>query len=148
MKYMDSTGLDALIRGGPEHLSILASAVRDYGVNMLNIVQSPTPFRINRHRNGPTIFLLGDDCESALGPVAFHMPSVRRAIRASSAFTIISCAPLPEAYDEAASVAVLARQHVMIVETRIEQEIPWMSLIQKLAPGKPLLLATVNGGHA
>jgi len=36
----------------------------------------------------------------------------------------------------------------MLIETRPEQELAWVGLIQKLAPKRFIWLATIKGGHA
>lgn len=36
----------------------------------------------------------------------------------------------------------------MLIETRPEQELAWVALIEKLAPGRFIQLATVEGGQA
>ncbi len=96
----------------------------------------------------PAIIIIGDDFDRAVGPAGFHLPSIRRAIRACTAFAVISCEPLPHVYGVIAITATLTRRNVMLIETRPEQELAWLGLIQKLAPGRPITLATVEGGHA
>ncbi|MFG1346124.1 hypothetical protein V5F59_14615 [Xanthobacter autotrophicus DSM 431] len=145
---MKPEGLDVIIAGGPKHLAVLAVAARYGHVDIVNDIQSRKPFGLTRDGSIPTIFLIGDDTEKSLGPSGFHRPSLKRAIRASEAFVLISCAPLAEAYAAAAHLAVDLRQHAMIVETRLEHEADWYNLIQNLAPGRPILLATVKGGRA
>ncbi|MEP7452413.1 hypothetical protein [Phyllobacterium sp. SB3] len=142
--------LDAIIDGTletAEHIRVLALAIRHGGVTLSVIPQGRTPFRDNDKR--PTIFLIGDDTGRALGPDGFHMPSIRRAIRQCAGFSVISCAPMVEAYGPPAGAAALLGQNVMIVETRLEHEADWYNLIQRLAPNCPILLSTVKvGGHA
>ena len=38
--------------------------------------------------------MIGDDMEQAVGPTGFHLPSIRRAIRACDAFAVVSAEPL------------------------------------------------------
>lgn len=127
------------------HIKVLAAAMV-HGVYIVNAIQSKEPFR--EHEERPTIFLIGDDLGWSVGPDGFHMPSIRRAIRSLVAFSVISCAPLVEAYAMPAAMAVARRDNVMIVETLLDHEADWYNLIQKLAPNKPILLATVKGGRA
>ena len=47
-----------------------------------------------------------------------------------------------------AEMAVARGDNVMIVETLLDYEAVWYDLIQKLAPNKPILLATIKGGRA
>lgn len=141
--------LNAIIAGSvpvPAHVQVLASAMRDGGVRLAMVPQRSEPFQANNDR--PTVFVIGDDTKTALGPDGFHLPSVRRAIRSCAAFSIISCEALTEAYACPVATAVMLRENVMIIETRLEQEAAWYNLVQKLAPDRPILLATVKGGRA
>jgi hypothetical protein len=61
---------------------------------------------------------------------------------------VVSGAPEPLVYRAVATQAALFRQHVVIVETRIEHEIPWLDFIRKTAPSLQILLSTVKGGTA
>lgn len=131
---------------GGEHLRPIMEAVRDGGAGMLFVGQSADVFRIPPKR--PAIVILGDDFDRAVGPEGFHLPSIRRAIRACSAFAVVSSAPPPIVYATVAATAAVMRQNVMLVETRPEQEIAWTALIQKLAPGRMVWLATIEGRHA
>jgi hypothetical protein len=60
---------------------------------------------------------------------------------------VVAGAPDPDVY-AAVTAGAVSGLYVMIVETRPEHEIQWVSLIQKLAPGRPLILTTVRGGTA
>lgn len=130
------------------HLRPIIAAVRDCDISMMFVPQIADPFRLPRKDAKPTIFMIGDDLERAEGPDTFHMPSIRRAIRACHDFTVVSGAPLPHIYASAAYTPAIDRRHSMLVETRPEQEIAWVSLIRKLAPGRPIILLSVKGGHA
>lgn len=138
---------DAMAMAQP-HLQPIVQAIRDHGVDMLFASQDAGAFRVPAGRNRPVIFMIGDDFDQALGPGGFHLPSVRRAIRACSAFAVISSAPQADAYATMAITAAATRRNTMIVETRPEQEIPWLALIQKLAPKRFIWLGTIKGGHA
>jgi len=130
------------------HLRPVLEAVRDFRVRMLFVRQTAKPFRISRDPTRPAIVMIGDDFDRAVGPDGFHLPSVRRAIRACSAFAVVSSAPPPDAYAAIAHTAAVTRRNTMLIETRVDQEIAWVALIQKLAPGRFILLSTVKGGHA
>lgn len=130
------------------HLRPLIEAVRDHSIGMLFAPQGTEAFRIPSDPKRPAVVIIGDDFDSAMGPTGFHMPSIRRAIRACHAFAVISSEPQPAVYAEVAVTAAIARCNVMLIETRPEQEIPWLSLVQKLAPGRFIWLATVQGGRA
>lgn len=138
---------DAMERA-PAHLRTVIQTVRDHRVGLLIVAQAAQPFRLPREPDRPAIVLIGDDTDRADGPNGFHLPSVRRAIRACSAFAVISSAPQPDIYSGIAATAALTRRNVMIVETRLEQELPWLGLIQKLAPKRFIWLGTVEGGRA
>lgn len=112
---------------------------------MLFTSQGSSAFRIPAGR--PAIVLIGDDLEQSTGPAGFHLPSVRRAIRASRAFAVVSATPTIDVYAGLTSVAI-GGVNVMIVETRLEHEFAWVELIQKLAPDQPLCISTVKGGRA
>ena len=140
--------LDLAIATAEPHLRPIVQAVRDHGVDMMFAPQDAGAFRIPAGRTNPVIFMIGDDFDQALGPEGFHLPSIRRAIRACSAFAVISSAPQADAYTTMAITAAATRRNTMIVETRPEQEIPWLALIQKLAPKRFIWLGTVQGGHA
>jgi len=129
------------------HVRPILEAVRDHRCGMLFVEQSADPFRIPRDPARTAIVMIGDDFDRAVGPSGFHLPSIRRAIRACSAFAVVSCEPLQHVYLAITFIAVGTRKNVMLVETRPEQEISWVQLIQKLAPGLPLLWATVEGAR-
>lgn len=140
--------LDVAIAHTQPHLVPILTAVRDCGLAMMFVPQGAEAFRIPRGADRPTLTIIGDDFDAAHGPEGFHLPSVRRAIRSSLVFTVVSSAPSVEVYAAAAMAAVLGRLNALLVETRPEQELAWVGLIQKLAPGRPVLLSTVKAGHA
>ncbi|MCC6829559.1 MAG: hypothetical protein IT550_15160 [Novosphingobium sp.] len=139
--------LTRALEGLPDHLRPIVLAMRDYGIGFMFVPQVADAFRLPRDKR-TTITVLGDDFDQAVGPEGFHMPSVRRAIRSSHAFAVVSSAPPPDVYSAMATTAAATRANVLLVETRPEQEIQWVNLIQKLAPGRFVWLATVEGGHA
>jgi hypothetical protein len=94
------------------------------------------------------VILIGDDTDMSLGPDGFHAPSVARAIRSAGSVAVIACAPVPAAYVGPVKRAVTTRRNAVVIETRPEHEIPWIKLVQRLAPEAPLLVAMVEGGHA
>lgn len=138
---------DAMANAAP-HLRPIVQAVRDHGVDMMFVPQGRGAFRIPAGRKQPVIFMIGDDFDCARGPDGFHLPSIRRSIRSARCFAVISSAPQLDAYSAMAVASAGTRGNTMIIETRPEQEIPWLALIQKLAPGRFIWLATVAGGHA
>lgn len=139
--------LNAAIDAAEPHLRPVLVAVRDYRVGVLFIAQGSGPFSIPAAPARPAAVLIGDDFERSMGPGGFDMPSIERAMRVCAAFTVVTCAPTPEIYTAAMTGAV-AGHNIMLIETRLQHEAAWVALIQRLAPGKPLLLATVKGGVA
>jgi hypothetical protein len=123
------------------------AAVRDCGIGMLFIGQHAGPFRIPRDDKRPGVTILGDDFDQSLGPDGFHHASVRRAIRECSGFAVLGGEATADIY-AAVTAGAVAGGRMLIVETRPFHEIPWLELIQKLAPGRPIIWATVKGGHA
>lgn len=140
--------LNVVMDNLPPHLRSLLVAVRDHRVAFMFIPQNFDTFRIPARADRPSIVLIGDDMEAAHGPDGFHMPSLRRIIRGCSAFAVISSAPPADLYAAMASTTAMRRASTLLIETRLEQEIAWVGLIQKLAPGRPVVLATVTGGNA
>jgi len=140
--------LDRKMHEAEPHLIPLLEAVRDHAVDLMFVSQSDEAFRLPKNRGRPAITIIGDDLYEALGPEGFHMPSLRRVIRASQSFAVVSCAALEPVYDAMAFAASAARTNVLVVETRPEFEIQWVELVRKLVPGKPLTIATVEGGRA
>lgn len=140
--------LNRAIEHTEPHLRPVLGAVRDLGLAVMFVPQATEPFRIPRGGDRPTLTIVGDDFDWALGPGAFHMPSLRRIIRAGKAFAIVSSAPVVEVYGTTAVTAAVTGVNAVLIETRPEMEIPWLALVQKLAPGRPVWLSTVEGGHA
>lgn len=140
--------LDRAMQHVAPHLRSLLVAVRDHGLGFMFVPQAADPFRIPKRSSRPAIVLIGDDFDVARGPDAFHMPSIRRIIRSCDSFAVVSSEPAVELYATMAAAASLTRRSSMIIETRPEQEIQWVHLIRKLAPGRPICLATVKGGNA
>lgn len=139
--------IDAAIAAAPPHLRPVLVAVRDYRVAMLFIPQGTEAFAIPAKSARASVVLVGDDMEQSVGPGGFHLPSVRRVIRACSAFVVISSEPTAAIYAAGTAPAV-GGMNVMIIETRIAHEFQWVALIQKLRPGRPLIISTVKGGNA
>jgi hypothetical protein len=129
------------IEHGPEHFRPIMEAARDHGVGVCVVPQGAE--RFNPPRKCPNIVVVGDDMYEARGPDAFHRKSLVRFIKRASGAVIVSCAPLTAAYAAAATNAALFRQDI-IVETRLEFEPAWKTLIETHHPGIALLLCTVE----
>ncbi len=140
--------LTTALAAAPEHLRPIILAVRDHRVGMLFVSQHAGSFAIpSKPKRRAAVVILGDDMDQSLGPDGFHLPSVRRVIRACRAFAVISSEAPADVYAAMGGIAVSGR-NVLIVETRLGHEFQWVGLIQKLAPGRPLIIATVKGGTA
>lgn len=129
------------------HLRPIIEAIRDHDVGFMFVGQSRAPFRLPLGGKRTAITIIGDDFDEAFGPEGFHMPSVRRMIRASHSFAVVACEPLEPIYDSIAFAASTTRRHALLIETRPEQEHAWVELVRKLAPGRPLLVGAVSGGN-
>jgi len=140
--------LTAAMEKSPEYLHPILGAVRDHGAAMLFVSQGTQAFRIPDQPKKPTIILVGDDFDRAHGPGGFHLPSIRRAIRACSSFAVVASAAQPAVYATVTVGVAALRQNAMLIETRPEQELAWVALIQKLAPRRFIQFATIEGGHA
>ena len=144
--------LDALIASGvpkAPHLLPLFRAARDDGVGLMVVEQSGEPFLdVLAAAKGPVVALIADDTDRAVGPGYFHQPSLRRLIAGIGGAAVISSAPPVEAYAAMACAAAMLRVNMAIVETRIEQEIPWITAIHGIRPPLPMIVATVHGGRA
>lgn len=139
--------LDAALEAAEPHLRPVLLAVRDHRVGMLFVPQGSGSFSIPAKPARPAVILIGDDVEQSTGPGGFHMPSIRRAIRTCSSFTVVTSVPTAEIY-AAGTAGAVAGRNVMLIETRLAHEFQWMALIQKLAPRRPILLSTVKGESA
>ena len=129
------------------HLKPICKAVADYGCRFAVVAQRSGRFRFPASE-GPMITLIADDLDAALGPDGFHRKSLRRLIREAGCAVIVSSGPEERVYQTAAATAVVMRQPVVLIETRIEQELPWLDFVQKTKPGLPTLVSTVKSGRA
>jgi hypothetical protein len=134
--------LTRLLADSPVYLKPLIAAVRDHDVS-LGFVEGKAPIKMRS--DGPAIVVIGDDFENAsLGPAAFHQESVLEFVDRCASAVIVSCEPLPAAYLSAANDAILRRQNVLLVETRVEHELAWEKLIESRRPTIRILVATVK----
>lgn len=89
-------------------------------------------------------------------PIALHLlgtpndrlSSLLRVLDTAGAATVIASGTATPAYGRLSVTAALTRKTALIVETRIEREQAWVSLIQRRRPTLPLLISTVKAGHA
>jgi len=144
---LSRANLDRKLDEAEPHLIPVLEAVRDHKVGLLFVGQSSEAFRLPVDRERSAITIIGDDLHEALGPAGFHMPSIRRIIRASQTFAVVSCAALEPLYDAMAFAASTARRNALLIETQPKFEVEWVELIRKLVPGRPLTIATVKGSE-
>jgi hypothetical protein len=131
---------------GP-HLKPIYGVVRDYGVGLLLVTQKAGPFEPPK-KDVPVICLIGDDLTASLGPSAFDRRSLKAFVRTCGTAVVISCEPLLEAYARAATEAALRRHNVILVETRLQHEMAWVSLLRRINPSLGMLVATVENKGA
>ncbi len=139
--------LDEAVRRAPPHLKPVWRAARDQGCEVAIIVPGGVAFDPPPSKR-PLITMIADDLDAAYGPVGFDGASLRRIIRRCAAAAVVSSGPDVRPYSAACTNAVLFRQDVLIIETRPEQEIPWVQLLQDVKPGIRLMICTVPGGTA
>lgn len=140
---------DLLASDLPPHLKLLFEAVRYCGVALLLIHHESGPFSAERpSADVPMMILIGDADGIARGPTAFDARSLQLALKSVRAVVVISSGPTElGAYASAALVATWGRSNVLIIETTIEQEVPWAMLVEKLAPTLPRFICSPRGGQ-
>jgi hypothetical protein len=131
------------------HMNPVLEAVRDFGVGVMWVPQGKYSVddALNAARNA-SIVLIGDDTDRALGPTGFDQSSMRRLFQRAEHVAVIASAPPEHVYAGMSTLAALARCFVVIVETRLEQEIAWVEFAKEANPNPSILLATVEAGHA
>jgi len=137
---LDQT-IDELRAIGGVHLLPIMTAVRDYGIAFVQILQDtgPVSFRFDR----PTIIHLGDDLHEAKAPPAFHEETLRAVLDSVSRVIIVANDAQPRFYALAATRAAILREHVLIIETLPQHEADWCTLIQKYGTGLPIVLCSI-----
>ena len=134
--------LEATAADKAPHLLPVVHAIRHHGVGFLVIPQRATDLdRGITLLTRPFIVLVGDDTDYALGPDQYDRAAFERLIGMTDGVAIISGAPPEEAYTGIAMMAV-AGGNGLIIETRPEQEIAWVNLVQTARPDMPILLCT------
>ena len=143
----DSDVLAQAVERGPRHWRPIMADVQDGYTSLIVVSQGVQPFRPAPTRL-PLILYIGDDLHRALGPGGFDKPSLREVISTCCAAVVVGCEPLYELYKTAAESASIARQNTVLIETRGEQEIPWVEFLRECRPDIGLLLGSVHGGNA
>jgi hypothetical protein len=114
------------------HLRPIWIAIRDAGIACCIVPQGNEPF--DPPENKPTVLILGDDMVEALGPPAFHGPSLKRFIKRCHGAVLVACEPMPVAYEAAAATAAGLCVNIAIVETRSNQEAAWKAALDAINP--------------
>lgn len=98
--------------------------------------------------DGPTVISIGDDLDCAMGPGAFHRPSLLKALRKCGGFVLQVADFQPEIMRAIAFAATI--NNVMIIETREDREIEWMTFLEAEGAnqfGAIMIVTTRNGCH-
>ncbi len=131
------------------HLVPLLLAARDNGIGLMIMGQRGASFLdVLASATGPFIALIGDDTDRAVGPGHYHQDSLRRLASVIGGAMVVSSAPPVDAYAAMTVMPAVFGVNTVIVETRPEQEIPWVNALRSVQPDLPTILATVHGGHA
>ena len=131
------------------HLVPLLLAARDNGIGLMILGQSGASFLdVLAAATRPFIALIGDDTDRAVGPGHYHQDSLRRLASVIGGAMVVSSAPPVDAYAAMTVMPAVFGVNTVIVETRPEQEIPWINALRAVQPELPLIVATVHGGHA
>jgi hypothetical protein len=126
----------------PPYLNPVLDAVMSFGCGHLMIAQRCGHFDVPTEH--PVIAIVGDDLDESLGPTGFHIHSIERLVRGAAADMIVSSAATDEVYGASASVAVIGRHNVIIIETRLEQGSRWLDFVNAANPWLLILLSTVT----
>ena len=136
----------AACQQGGRHLTPVMQAVRYYGVRMVFVPQGVKDLdeALPDVLAEPFIALIGDDMHQALGPKAFDRKMLTRLIRQADVAVIIACEALYEVYDQMSRQAAIGRRNVLIIETRPERELEWLTCLRSEVPKLPITLCTVK----
>jgi hypothetical protein len=123
------------------HLRPIVQAI-PYGVAVL-FARPRQVFRAPRAMLGrAAVVIVGDDREVAEGPEAFHLPALRKLLRACAGFAVMSGAPVRDAYVLGPALALAVDRPVVLIETQERREADWWAFARKLAPRAAKLLVT------
>lgn len=123
------------------HLKPLLETVRDYACSLLIVGQGqhehPLPER------APWIVILGDDLLGALGPDAFHGPSLDALLMAAGQVVLVACGPERLLYNMAATQAARHRRNCILIETQPEQMDAWDARLKAVNSDLPIFYGLV-----
>ena len=127
-----------------DHYAPLFKAVRDGNCNVALVQQSAG--RISLTLEKPTILVIGDDTDRALGPGGFDRMSIRRFAKRCGGAVLVPGVPLPVLYRTAARMAERGRAHVLLIETRPEQRRAWEAFLKRARPSMGVLVGAAQDG--
>ena len=126
------------------HLRPIWEAVRDHGLVLTTVLQGGHLGRLSaKTKKRPRITIIGDDMEEARGPEGFPKSTIWRLLKDARSVFLMS-GLRAESYGLAVTDAVMSRHHVIIVETRHEYEIRWLTHIKRHAPHTRITMVTPN----
>lgn len=144
--------LDAAIaasRTTAPHLVPLYLAARDNGIGLMVVWQHSDSFLADlKSLKGPSVILIADDTDRAVGPDHFHRKSLRHLASIVGGALVVSGAPVTDLYATMVINTIALHINTVIVETRPEHEIPWVNALRNAQPNLPMILSTFHGGHA
>ncbi len=132
----------AIDGGTAPHLRPILEACRDHGCGWATVPQRSGRFVIPVGR--PTILVVGDDMEEALGVGGFSRKSLRKFVSTCAGAVLVSCAPQIQLYAEAAAIAAVRRRNAVLVETRLEREAEWLAFLREVRSSLGVLVGTVG----
>jgi hypothetical protein len=120
----------AVIRAlGHEHAAVLWGCL-DRGANLAILPREKDRFQIPPLGNRGFAAIIQDDYETAEGPPAFHVESVRRLAAQADALFVMSGAPQTSAYRDCADRAAHG-EIVLIAETQASHEHEWLTFFDR-----------------
>lgn len=129
----------------PRHLTPVYLACRDHGVSCRIVAPGRDAFDLGG--GDPHILLISDDelGRSARGPAGFDKQSLREFIGGAEAVLVSVGVPNQSDYFAASTAAAVLRKHVVIIETRVEQELPWLDFVSKANPAIQIVSSSGTG---
>ncbi|MGE0190131.1 MAG: hypothetical protein AB7Q04_12710 [Steroidobacteraceae bacterium] len=137
--------IDAMINlpATPGHIKSILKVVRDYGVVYIALLQNGDALPSEKLNNPvPSVTVIGDDTDKALGPEGFDALTLRVCAMRASSIAIISSETVPNIYTLFSLMSGLLRAHTLIIETRPEQERAWIDYVQAISSDVPVILST------
>lgn len=146
----NSDALAEAVLCGPRHWRPIFADVQDGYTSLVTVAQNAGPFRLAPSRL-PVILYVGDDPpppSRAQGPAGFDRESLRLVIETCSVAVIVACQPIFDLYRAAAESASVSKLNTVLIETRGDQEIPWVEFVRQCRPNIGIALGSATGGTA